>query len=120
MINYAKMFKDEVLPEPEIFYSTEKVTDVLHSLTDVFRLNAGVYGCQVSIVSYSEISKSSESFIVSQYMFDDLAEKLLRIRKPDIIFIAKEIEPIFSDEPGEEFKYIIHIKTVHHGEDNGK
>ena len=108
MINYAAMFDDK-LPEPEVIISEERMENVASLLINTFRKNAGIYGANVS---YVEDSKDFETFIIPEYEFDSLAEKLLRIRKPDVVQIYKIIEPVVSDDDPSEFKFIIKVKTI--------
>lgn len=108
MINYAAMFDDK-LPEPEVIISDERMEEVASLLINTFRMNAGIYGTNVS---YVDDSKDFETFIVPEYEFDALAEKLLRIRKPDVVQIHKIIEPVISDDDSSEFKFIIKVKTI--------
>lgn len=108
MINYAAMF-DDTLPEPEVIISDERMEEVASLLINTFRMNAGIYGTNIS---YVDDSKDFEVFIIQEYEFDSLAEKLLRIRKPDVVQIYKIIEPVISDDDPSEFKFIIKVKTI--------
>lgn len=112
MINYAAMF-DDTLPEPEVIISDERMEEVASLLINTFRMNAGIYGANVSYVDEVDFNLIKfETFIIHEYEFDSLAEKLLRIRKPDVVQIYKIIEPVISDDDPSEFKFIIKVKTI--------
>lgn len=113
MINYAAMFDDK-LPEPEVIISDERMEEVASLLINTFRMNAGIYGTNISYVDIEQQKELNnfETFIIPEYEFDSLAEKLLRIRKPDVVHIYKIIEPVISDDDSSEFKFIIKVKTI--------
>lgn len=113
MINYAAMFDDK-LPEPEVIISDERMEEVASLLINTFRMNAGIYGTNISYVDIEQQKELNnfETFIIPDYEFDSLAEKLLRIRKPDVVHIYKIIEPVISDDDSSEFKFIIKVKTI--------
>ena len=113
MINYAAMFDDK-LPEPEAIISDERMEEVASLLINTFRMNAGIYGANVSYVDIEQQKELNnfETFIIPEYEFDSLAEKLLRIRKPDVVQIYKIIDPVISDDDSSEFKFIIKVKTI--------
>ena len=113
MINYAAMFDDK-LPEPEAIISDERMEEVASLLINTFRMNAGIYGTNISYVDIEQQKELNnfETFIIPEYEFDSLAEKLLRIRKPDVVHIYKIIEPVISDDDSSEFKFIIKVKTI--------
>ena len=113
MINYAAMFDDK-LPEPEVIISEERMEEVASLLINTFRMNAGIYGTNISYVDIEQQKELNnfETFIITEYEFDSLAEKLFRIRKPDVVHIYKIIEPVISDVDSSEFKFIIKVKTI--------
>ena len=113
MINYAAMFDDK-LPEPEVIISDERMEEVASLLINTFRMNAGIYGTNISYIDIEQQKELNnfETFIIPEYEFDSLAEKLLRIRKPDVVHIYKIIEPVISDDDSSEFKFIIKVKTI--------